>query len=206
MNTPLDETSLRLALTGSDWIQEIYCFKEIDSTNDYLKSIAFRQPVSYGTLVVAEKQNHGRGRFGKTWVSHEGKALMFSLLFPPVSSSEMEWMDLGCDACYTVIRDNYFRQVEKKYPNDLLIHSRKFCGILTEIIRRGNEINRVIMGIGMNVNQSEYDFSPSMREYATSLAAAIGHPVDRLQLLVRLVHQIEHAFQLLMMDRESRWS
>jgi BirA family biotin operon repressor/biotin-[acetyl-CoA-carboxylase] ligase len=206
MIKPLDETSLRLALAGSDWIQEIHCFKEIDSTNDYLKSISVRQPVSHVILVAAEKQNRGRGRFGKTWVSHEGKALMFSLLFPAVSSSEIAWIDLGCNACHTVIRDHYYRQVEKKYPNDLLINSRKFCGILTEIIRRGNEISRVIMGIGMNVNQDEADFSPSMRNTATSLAVALGHPVDRLQLLVRLVRQIEHAFQLLMMDRAVRQS
>ena len=204
MNTPLDETSLRNALSGSSLVQQVFFFQEIDSTNDYLKSIAVRQPDSHGILVVAEKQNRGRGRFGKTWISHEGKALMFSMLFAPAPLSEIEWMDLGCNACHTVVRKNYYRRVEKKYPNDLLIGSRKFCGILTDVIRRGNEINRVIMGIGMNVNQGETDFSPSMRGYATSIAIALGHSVDRLQLLTRIVHQMERSFQLKMANTELR--
>ena len=204
MNTPLNEASLRNALSGSELVQEVYFFQEIDSTNDYLKSIAVSQPEPHGILVVAEKQNRGRGRFGKTWVSHEGKALMFSLLFTPAPLSEIEWMDLGCNACYVVVRKNYYRWIEKKYPNDLLIGSRKFCGILTDTIRRGNEINRVIMGIGMNVNQSETDFSPSMRNYATSIAVALGHSVDRLQLLTMLVRQIELSFQLKMTRTELR--
>ena len=64
MNTPLNEASLRNALSGSELVQEVYFFQEIDSTNDYLKSIAVSQPEPHGILVVAEKQNRGRGRFG----------------------------------------------------------------------------------------------------------------------------------------------
>ena len=168
----------------------IYVFDTIDSTNTFAKSLA-QQDFDVGTLVIAEEQTKGRGRFGRSWHSQKEKNLTFSLLIKPtITPKQIGILSLyGGLAVVEAIKKIAHITPDCKWPNDVLLKGKKVCGILSESVVSQNKLAAVILGIGLNVNQTE--FPPEIRRTAASLLLSTGKSIDRFQVLSAVLEQLE---------------
>ena len=152
-----------------------------------------------GALVGAENQTAGRGRFDRTWSVEPGQNLTFSvILFPGLTADRLGMISIAfslavCDVLRDLVRP---ATVEIKWPNDILVDGKKVCGMLQEsAFAVGKSSGRVVMGIGLNVNQTT--FPSEISESATSLRLASGNELDRVRLLADLLDQLEYAYSSL---------
>jgi len=175
--------------------QRIYYFEEIDSTNSYCKILG-EQKVPEGALVVAEHQRSGRGRLGRSWISPAKKGLWFSLLLrPQVSSQEASQLTiLAAVAVARVLHRKYQLPVGIKWPNDLLLDGKKFAGILLEMKTEAEQVDYLILGIGVNVNITCEEFPQELAGEATSLQVEKGSSLARVELLTAILKEIEELY------------
>jgi BirA family biotin operon repressor/biotin-[acetyl-CoA-carboxylase] ligase len=138
-----------------------------------------------GTVVGAEEQTAGQGRYGRTWHSESGAGLYVSIVlryaFPP-DSLPLVTLALGLATSEAILRSSDVA-CDLRWPNDVLIQSRKCAGILTQL-----EATAVIAGIGINVNHAE--FPAELAAIATSLRIASGRVQSRERLLVELISSV----------------
>jgi len=141
-----------------------------------------------GALVVAEEQTAGRGRLGRRWLAPAGTSLLCSLqLRPPVAPERLpELTSVASRACAEAIASLLGLEPELKFPNDVLLAGRKVAGILAEAREE-----RVVLGIGVNVNVPAEELPPEVDLPATSLLVETGHEIDRAALLVELLERLE---------------
>jgi BirA family biotin operon repressor/biotin-[acetyl-CoA-carboxylase] ligase len=142
-----------------------------------------------GTLVVAETQTKGKGRLGRTWFSPKYKGIYLSLILRPKFSPERAPLLtlLSAVSICEAIKEYCGLSAEIKWPNDILIHHKKVAGILTELNAEMDEVNFVIIGIGLNVNNDK----KSLISGATSLREIKGEAVSRPALLQEVLRRIE---------------
>jgi BirA family transcriptional regulator, biotin operon repressor / biotin---[acetyl-CoA-carboxylase] ligase len=145
-----------------------------------------------GAVAVAEEQTEGRGRLGRTWASPAGVNVLCSLLLEPqVEAPRLPELSIVAgEACADAIRRVTGLEPRIKLPNDILLDERKVAGILAE----ARDL-RVILGIGINANVDPADLPQDLRTPATSLAAGLGRPVDRVELLVTLLEALEEHYR-----------
>ncbi|MFN4112104.1 MAG: biotin--[acetyl-CoA-carboxylase] ligase [Ignavibacteria bacterium] len=173
--------TFELYLTRKDFLQKIEYFEEIDSTNNYLKNLISKDR----TLVIADYQSAGRGRFNRKWISKKGENLMFSLGFENFQLTLVNKLNFLCSVTIAKAIEKLFDvSVEIKWPNDLLLDTKKFCGVLIENTIESSGMVNVIIGIGINCNQTEFPEEISNR--ATSLKLIIGNEINREKLLARI--------------------
>ncbi len=160
--------------------RDVVFFEETDSTNLRARELG-RQGAPSGTLVVADGQTGGKGRLGRSWQSPPGLNLYFSLLLrPPISP---EAAPLQCLATALAVADA--TQAVIKWPNDVVDREdHKLAGILAELETAGSRLAFVVLGVGLNVNQQR--FPPELPD-----AVGLGHGIDRVALLARVVSRIE---------------
>lgn len=144
-----------------------------------------------GAVAVAEEQTEGRGRLGRTWLSPPRASILCSiLLIPPVEPPRLpELTTVAGEACAGAIRRVSGLEPTIKLPNDVLVEGGKAAGILAEA-RDG----RVILGIGINVNMKPEELPQGLDPPATSLLAELGRPVDRVELLVMVLEELERRY------------
>jgi len=178
-------------------------FEEIDSTNTYLLNQENKINIS-GTVVLAEFQTKGRGRMDRVWKSDSAQNLTFSILFVKNKSLLESLNFLNFSAALAVassIENLYQLKPELKWPNDILINRKKTCGILIETVTTKNEIEKVVVGIGINVNQSqftgEYNYPP------TSIRIQLGKEVERERLLAEILNNFEHYINKLKTNKDN---
>lgn len=170
----------------------VYC-EEIDSTNEEVRRLS-KAGAKQGLVVTAKKQTAGKGRRGRSWESPAGGNLYFSILLRPDIEPEKAPM-LTLVMAYSVakvIRETEALKVQIKWPNDLVISNKKICGILTEMHLSVTEIEDVVVGVGVNVNTTE--FSQELKEKATSLYLEKGEKLDQELLLDRILEEFEKAY------------
>ena len=156
-----------------------------------------------GAVVVAERQTAGRGRLGRTWTAQAGRNLTFSVVLrPPLPPSRLGLVTLaGAVAVAEAVGDFVAPLAPAiKWPNDLLLHDRKCCGMLLETALSTNPAlpSPVVLGVGLNVNEDA--FAPEMEGRATSLLLETGRPLPRAALFARLLLEIENAYASLLDD------
>jgi len=166
---------------------DIYRFGKIDSTNSHLSRLG-EEGFPEGTVIVADEQTAGRGRFGRSWEAEPQANLLFSLLLRPHFLQQDEIFVLTFAAAVAVAEGiekitNLHPQL--KWPNDVLLDGKKVCGILLESSFDSSRFSRVVLGIGLNVNQQ--NFSPSISSQATSLFLSTGKRFDREELLIAIL-------------------
>lgn len=145
---------------------------EVDSTNDVAWELA-QQGADEGACVVADAQRRGRGRAGRTWHTAPGKSLALSvLLHPGCDRDALATAPLVAGLALARGFDALGLAVRLKWPNDVLAGNRKLSGILAESRRSAGGTDLVVLGVGVNVSQTEDDFPPELRGVATSLALA----------------------------------
>lgn len=169
------------------------CFPILDSTNEYGKELAKKQPV-HGTLVVADTQSAGKGRRGRVWQSPAGSTISMSLCLEPMFRAEnAAGLTLVMALAVTeAIREVTGANAQIKWPNDIVLNGKKICGILTELIFR-DHIYAVIIGVGINVNTEH--FPEEIKEIAGSLKAELGKEVSREALIAAILKYFESYYE-----------
>ena len=197
----IDGCEIRAALGTSVMGREIFPFGRVTSTNDIAFSLA-RAGSPEGTLVIAEEQTRGKGRLGRDWHSPPGLGLWFSLILrPDISAHESSTVSLAVAlAVAGVMRDAYGIDARIKWPNDVLVGSRKICGILTEAEFRDGGVEFVVVGTGVNVLHAEDDFPADLRAIATSVSIESQSAVSRVDVISRLLGSIEIRYRELCRD------
>ena len=143
-----------------------------------------------GAVAVADVQTAGRGRLGRVWTAPSGTALLCSVLLRPPAGSRIAQLSLvGGLAAAQTVEDALGRATQLKWPNDVLVNGLKVCGVLAEA-RDGV----VVLGIGLNVNQSAAELPADARIEAASLRTVDGEVRDRDELLAALLVRLEAAY------------
>jgi len=172
--------------------KSIEIFEVMDSTNTAAKKLAERGAPE-GAVVIAEYQTDGRGRFNRKWYGEPEKSILLSLILRPREAQGAHLLTyLTALSAAETVEQFTGKIVECKWPNDLLIDERKFCGILLELSWRGSMVDFVVIGVGMNVNQER--FPAELRQTATSLKIECGREFDRAFLIRNFFERLERSY------------
>ena len=175
--------------------KDIHYFKEVDSTNDVAKYLA-ENGAEEGTVVVAEIQNRGKGRRGKTWISPPGGVWMSIILRPDIPPSKAPQLTLVTGvAVAETLKKELKLDVGIKWPNDILIGNKKVCGILTEVNASINKVNYVVVGIGIDMNVDVPLFPPDLQKGATSLKNELDTEINGAILVQKFLLNLEKLYK-----------
>lgn len=202
--------SLIRAEVGENEIgHKIVHYFRVDSTNNIaLKLAAAGGP--HGTVVLAEEQTAGRGRFGRSWYSERSSGIYVSIVLrPPLAPATAPVLTLMAGvAVHQAVSTVTGLPVDIRWPNDLLVQGKKVCGILTEMSAELDRLHAVVLGIGINVNHAE--MPSQLQGIATSLRLEGGRLYSRAQVLVALLKELERKYHLLLDEGSAaivrRWS
>ncbi|PZO29744.1 MAG: biotin--[acetyl-CoA-carboxylase] ligase [Flavobacteriaceae bacterium] len=175
---------------------QIIKLSAIDSTNDYLKQLSREKKLDNFTIVVANEQTKGRGQMGSKWVSEVGKNLTFSVLVKNVmipNEKLFDWNIVVALAVLEVLERHEIQKVSIKWPNDIMADSKKVGGILIENVLKNGESFDSVVGIGLNLNQTNFEDLPK----ATSLKSLTNKNYDIFETAEEIVKKIEEKYQQL---------
>ncbi|MCI9201729.1 MAG: biotin--[acetyl-CoA-carboxylase] ligase [Lachnospiraceae bacterium] len=179
---------------------EIYYYEETGSTNIDAKRLG-EEGAAHGTIVVADKQNAGRGRRGRVWQSPAGKDIYFTILlrpsFEPDKASGLTLV-MALSVAQAVERKCSLK-AGIKWPNDVVLNGKKICGILTEMNMETDYIQHVVIGVGINVNLDE--MPEEISQTATSILWESGEKTARAELLQEVLARFEENYG--MYEKES---
>lgn len=179
------------------WPGRVVAMHEVlDSTNSEALRLA-RQGAPHGTVVIADHQDAGRGRLGRSWYSPPGENLHVSLVLrPEIRPREAPMISLAAAVAMAEAVEPFLgRPVQLKWPNDLLCEEKKFCGILAEMETEGGRVRHVVLGVGVDVNGT--GFPEDLARKATSLRMLAGHPLSLEELLLVVLEALDRWVQAL---------
>ncbi|TFV94416.1 biotin--[acetyl-CoA-carboxylase] ligase [Algoriphagus kandeliae] len=181
--------------------KDIQFLPECHSTNDIAFQLVRDGRAIEGTLVVCDYQKAGKGQRGNTWESGPGLNLTFSLILKPdfLDISEQFYLNMAVSCAIRKVLVEYFPLIKTKWPNDVIVPQRgKLGGILIEnsVGKSGWEV--AVVGIGLNINQTEFGNSK-----AVSLKSLTGTDFSKEEILRQLVTQIEQYYLLL---KKKKWA
>ena len=162
----------------------------IDSTNEFLKGISTQPDLENFTVVTAENQTKGKGQMGAIWNSEVGKNLIMSVLVKDFLKDINEIFNLNIAvslAVITTLKKNNIPDLSIKWPNDILSANKKIGGILIENSIKSDGTILSIVGLGLNVNQTNFEGLPK----ASSLAVVTGKEFDKEKLLLDIITNLE---------------
>ncbi len=171
--------------------------ESVDSTNAEALKLA-RTGAAEGTVVVADAQTGGRGRMGRVWVSPPGVNVYTSIVLrPPVSPRSAHEVTFVMAVAVAEAVGEFSRTTPAvKWPNDVLIASRKVAGILMEMESEAERVKFLVAGVGVNLNMPESVLPDELRARAVSLAAHAGGEVSRTEFLGTLYSKVERWYKL----------
>lgn len=175
--------------------RRVVYFDEIDSTNIYAKKAA-EEPNAEGVLIVADMQIAGKGRRGRTWDSQVGTGIWMTLILKPdvpPENASMVTIIAGLGVASAINKELGLESLIK-WPNDIVVHGKKVCGILAEMSTEMDYINHIVVGIGINANTEE--FPEEIKEKATSLAIEKGNKIVRAELIACIMKEFEKYYQV----------
>jgi BirA family biotin operon repressor/biotin-[acetyl-CoA-carboxylase] ligase len=173
--------------------------EEVDSTNNVLLDTKFSSV--NGTVLLAEKQIKGHGRKERLWYSMKGLNLTYSILLTNKNyfTKRFNLINFASALSTAISIENLFQlKTELKWPNDILIHNKKVSGILIESLSKGEKIERVVVGIGLNVNQT--NFQGSFNVPPTSLKNETNINIEREMLLAEMLNVFEETLDHVISD------
>ncbi|MCI9122765.1 MAG: biotin--[acetyl-CoA-carboxylase] ligase [Eubacterium sp.] len=203
VSTPdiLSENELR-SIRKTQWLgKKIYYEPVMGSTNTRAMQLA-EEGAPHGTLVVTDRQDNGRGRRGRKWETPPGTAIaMTFLLRPKIRPNNASMLTIvAAMAVVRGIEDETGLKVGIKWPNDIIINSKKVSGILTEMSAQIDYVNHIVIGIGINV-QTE-DFPEELRDIATSLYLELGRKINRAALIEKICEYFETYFRIFLQTED----
>ncbi|HEY48048.1 MAG TPA: biotin--[acetyl-CoA-carboxylase] ligase [Anaerolineae bacterium] len=184
----LDVERLQSDLPSHGLGEPLHFFQSIGSTNDHAMSLA-RDGAPHGTLVVAEEQTEGKGRFGRKWFTPPNSALAFSLLLRPEGIPIEAMGDLTALGALAVAEaiEGLGIEGQIKWPNDVMLIGQKVAGVLVEGSWIGDQLEHAILGIGINVRPESVPPKEEIDIPATCIDTAVGGRVDRHDLMLKVI-------------------
>jgi BirA family biotin operon repressor/biotin-[acetyl-CoA-carboxylase] ligase len=194
----LSEEYIRSAVKGDFW-KEIFVYDRVNSSNELAMFLAAKDDLLTSIVIIADFQEKGKGRLGRTWISPPGRNIYMSIAFKPrLDTKDATMLTLLTSvACAHAIKKISGLQVSIKWPNDLILSGKKLGGILTEIRADIDKVNLAVIGIGINVNMGKGDFTEEIRSIATSIKEESGKCCSRNELVIEILRQIEHFYGML---------
>ena len=175
--------------------------QEVDSTNTYMFNLIASQYVAEGMVVQTNFQTNGKGQRGNTWTAEKDKNLLFTIYYTPtflLATKQFSLTQAIALGVYDFL-SRYSNEISIKWPNDLYIGDLKVGGMLIENALKGNYLSEAIIGIGININQTEFD---SNLNKATSLKQATGNHFNLSDSLDALLTAIELRYLQLRNNQE----
>ena len=166
----------------------------IDSTNDFLKALSSQDELDNFTVVTAENQTKGKGQMGAKWQSESGKNLIMSILVKDFLYGNEQVFNLSIVVSLSVIdvlKSLNIPDLSIKWPNDIMSYNKKIGGILIENTLKSDGRIVSVVGLGLNVNQTNYDNLPN----ASSLAAICNSQFDKNALPILIVEKMKEKIQ-----------
>lgn len=185
---------------GAERMKRVLCFDRVDSTNLRLQECAMQGKACDGLIAVANEQTGGRGRRGRVFHSPKDQGIYLSFLLRPAESgksvSAADWTSLTARASLAVcraIQRIYAVFPDIKWVNDLLLHNKKICGILTQMDLESEsaEVRDIVIGIGVNVQERTEDFPPELQAIASSLYQETGLYCPRTALATAMIEELD---------------
>ncbi len=181
---------------STQWLgRDFHYHAALPSTNSYVKKLD-AENVDHGTVVLTDNQRSGRGQYDRVWESEPGQNLTFSMAFKPGLAEGFHVLTMACALALV----EQLREIEReacafiKWPNDVLLNNKKVAGLLTEAVFLGNKLDRLVIGIGLNVNQETY--RADLAGKATSIRLETGKKTSREYFLSCLLPRIEYKYDL----------
>ena len=183
--------------------RKLYYYDVTGSTNNDVKRLA-EEGDPHGTVVVADVQNAGKGRRGRSWQTLSGTALSFTLLLRPSFAPDKASMITLVMALSVAeaVEEITGAAATIKWPNDIVVNRKKICGMLTEMTMTPemDEIQYMVVGVGINVNNSSpEEFQEEIRGNATSLKIETGRQINRAVLLDKVLVRFEDNYEHFLM-------
>ncbi|WP_459929885.1 biotin--[acetyl-CoA-carboxylase] ligase [Desulfosporosinus burensis] len=176
--------------------KNIYIYRKVSSTNNVAQFMAL-SGAPEGTIVMSMSQTSGMGRLKRQWACPPGKGILMSLVLRP--EIKVQFVPQLTLLCAVVVAETIKKvtgcEAGIKWPNDIVISGKKVCGILahSNFSKRGSEY--VIMGVGININQTINQLPPDCRETSTSLRLELGQNVSRVRALKQFIITWDEHFQ-----------
>lgn len=169
--------------------RSIFYFKSLESTNTFIKKLCLGV-LSHGSLCITDHQTAGRGQYSRSWLTEPGKDLTFSIQLAPNNSDKIQLLLQVCAlSLVEAIQDSTGLNAWMKWPNDLYLDNQKVCGILAESTFTGKKLDRVIIGIGLNVNEDRFSANNTLN--AISLINILESEISRELLLAIFMGRLE---------------
>lgn len=186
-----EELSKKLELNTNFIGKNIIHLETVDSTNDYLKKI--NNQVEDGTVVISDEQTKGKGRLSRKWQSKSREGIWMSIILKPeIIPYKAPFITLIAGASIVKALNNLQVPAKIKWPNDIIINNKKVSGILTELSADIEKTNYIIVGIGINVNNSEFD--RDLKEKATSLYKE-HYKLSKVDIVTEILHELEKLYK-----------
>jgi BirA family biotin operon repressor/biotin-[acetyl-CoA-carboxylase] ligase len=177
----------------------------IDSTNEFLKGVSNKQELENFTVVTAENQTKGKGQMGAVWASETGKNLIMSILVKDFLEDICQIFNLNIVvslAVIEVLESFKIPDLSIKWPNDIMSYNKKIGGILIENSIKSDGTIISIVGLGLNVNQTNFENLPK----ASSLAVICNTKFDKDELLFSICDAIEKNVKVCKHNATVLWS
>lgn len=171
-------------------VYKIKYFETIDSTHKYIKEHA--SDLEDRTIAIADNQESGIGTHGRTWYTGDANNIAMSMLIKPNCDID-KLNNITIEIAKSIqgaIKEKYNINLEIKYPNDLLLNNKKICGILTEIRSISKEVTHLIISVGFNVN--EVNFDSETEKIATSLKKEFNKNFNREEIILKIIEKIKN--------------
>lgn len=190
------------SLMDTQWAGKSIIYYDVtDSTNLRIRQMG-DEGAPHGTLAVSDRQTAGKGRRGHAWESPAGCSIYMSILHRPQihpNKASMLTLVMACSVAEG-IRDCEDVDIKIKWPNDIIVNGKKLVGILTEMSTQIDYINHVTVGVGINVNQTE--FPEEIRQTATSLRLECGHVVRRAPVIAAVMRRLEENYGIFLQTED----
>jgi BirA family biotin operon repressor/biotin-[acetyl-CoA-carboxylase] ligase len=195
---------LQPLLRGTIFGEHIHHFYRVGSTNTVAAEAA-SAGAPEGSVFLAEQQTAGRGRSNNQWHSAESNGIYCSVILrPALPPSDVLVLSLAAGlAVHAAIQDVDSRiVVDLKWPNDVLIQGKKFCGILTEMSAEATRVRHIVVGVGINVNHAH--FPEELTETATSLRLTTGSEWSRMEVCAALLKSLDREYRGLLSNSDAQ--
>ncbi|WP_112181165.1 biotin--[acetyl-CoA-carboxylase] ligase [Paraliobacillus zengyii] len=193
------------------WLGKSMVYQEkMPSTQTKANKLA-QDGYAHGTVVIADRQESGRGRMNRSWFSNNDLGAWLSIILrpdvPPLQAPQFTLV--AATVLAELIEEEVGVTPTIKWPNDILIHGKKVAGILTEMQAEQDNINHIVIGIGLNVNQTADSFEEEISQFATSLKIEVEKTLKKQELIQALLQRFEEAYDRYLLmgfsETKSKW-
>lgn len=172
--------------------RNICYYESITSTQDKAKEL-IQKGQADGTIVIAKMQTKGKGTKGRIWYTGEDNLAFTMILYPKCEMKKLEGITIQIAKCMIqTIKQLYGVQLEIKKPNDIMLNGKKMGGILTQTTTREEKVNSLLIGIGLNIHQT--NFPPEIDLLATSLKKELGGKYNIEEIIATFCNLFEKKY------------